>query len=413
MLVPLLPAAGIVSVLCVFLFWRMLKEKHYKTLFHSTKQENEKLENEIENFRKDNVHLEKQVTKLTTQSENQQSMQKQFEERFKNLSQEILDSKSKKFEAEAQKNISNLLLPLKEKIESFQTKVESTYVEHSKEQHSLKEQIRNLCEVHSELKNETRHLSKTLKGDVKAQGQWGEMILSTILEASGLKENEHYSTQGKEFQMKDEQGHLQKPDVIIKLPDEKQIVIDSKVSLTHYEKFISSDSDEQKKMYLEQFIKSIRTHSTQLSEKKYQFSEHLNTPEFVLMFFPIEGAFSLALQKDRSIFEFCWNQSIIIVSPTTLLATLKTVESIWKREKLNRNTIEIALASGMLYDKFTSFTRDLDNIGDHLKKAENSYSSAVNKLSTGKGNIVSKLEKIKKMGARTSKEMPKKFLSGH
>lgn len=382
----------------------------YKTLINKEQEERNKLEEEIKTLRANYLHAEKKLSELSSEKKSTDLIQTQFSDHFKNLSQEILYNKSKLFRIEAEKNIANLLNPLKEKIQSFQTKVEETYSQESRERFSLKEKIRELCQVHERLEEETKHLSQALKGDVKAQGQWGEIILSTLLEASGLKEGEHYIIQGKDLKLENEEGKRQKPDVIIKLPDDKHIIIDAKVSLSHYERFIVSPSEKEKQSHLAQFISSLRTHVTQLSKKQYSSSQILNTPEFVLMFFPIEGAFSLALQSDPTIFQFSWDHSIVIVSPTTLLATLKTVESIWKREKQNRNAIEIALASGRLYDKFTLFTEDLLQIGNSLKKAEDSYQQALQKLHNGKGNIISKLEKIKQLGAKTSKQIPKNLL---
>ena len=400
----------------LFIGWLIaeLKKKttlvKYKTLINKEQEERNKLEEEIKTLRTNYLHAEKKLSELTSEKKNTELIQTQFSDHFKNLSQEILYNKSKLFRIEAEKNIANLLNPLQEKIKSFQTKVEETYSQESRERFSLKEKIRELCQVHERLEEETKHLSQALKGDVKAQGQWGEIILSTILEASGLKEGEHYITQGRDLKLENEEGKRQKPDVIIKLPDDKHIVIDAKVSLSHYERFIVSDSEKEKQSHLSQFISSLRTHVAQLSKKQYSSSQTLNTPEFVLMFFPIEGAFSLALQSDPTIFQFSWDHSIVIVSPTTLLATLKTVESIWKREKQNRNAIEIALASGRLYDKFTLFTEDLLQIGNSLKKAGDNYQQALQKLHIGKGNIISKLEKIKQLGAKTSKQIPKNLL---
>lgn len=405
---------GLAGVLIGWLFTELKKKTsliEYKTLINKEQEERNKLEEEIKILRTKYLHSEKELSELISEKKNKKLIQDQFSDHFKNLSREILDNKSKLFQIEAEKNISSLLDPLKERIQSFQTKVEETYNRESRERFSLKDKIRELCHVHERLEEETKHLSQALKGDVKAQGQWGEIILSSILEASGLKEGEHYITQGKNLKLEDEEGKRQKPDVIIKLPENKHVIVDAKVSLSHYERLITSNVEKEKQLYLSQFISSLRTHVTQLSKKKYSSSQTLNTPEFVLMFFPIEGAFSLALQSDPNIFQFSWNHSIVIVSPTTLLATLKTVESIWKREKQNRNAIEIAIASGRLYDKLTLFTEDLLQVGNSLKKAEESYQQALQKLHNGKGNIISKLEKIKTLGAKTSKQIPKNLLS--
>ena len=379
-------------------------------LLNTSKEENHKLSAENQTLRDKYMVAEKKISELSAKQNLNQELQKQFGDHFKNLSQEILENKSKQFQTQATENLSQLLNPLKDKLQDFQKQVKNTYDNESRERFSLKEKIQELCGVHEQLTKETTHLSKALKGDVKAQGHWGEVILDQILSASGLKENEHYTTQGQGLKLKDEEGKRQKPDVLIHLPDKKHIIIDAKVSLTHYERFITSSSEEEKQKNLSLFTDSLRSHVKQLNEKQYSQSQKLNTPEFVLMFFPIEGAFSLALQSDPEIFQFSWDHSIVIVSPTTLLATLKTVESIWKREKQNRNATEIASASGRLYDKFSSFAKDLLEIGSNLKRAENSYTSALQKLNTGKGNIVSKLEHIKQLGAKTSKQIPPEWI---
>ena len=406
---------GFTGLIIGWLFFADPKKKRAliesQTLLKKLMEETKKQEEEIKDLHEKYLQAEKKLSQLSGEKQNRETLQNQFTDHFKNLSQEIIENKSKQFQIQAEKNLSTLLNPLTEKIQSFQKKVEDTYDRESRERFSLKDKIKELCDVHDRLKAETIHLAQTLKGDVKAQGQWGELILSTILESSGLKENEHYITQARGLPLTDEEGKRQKPDVIINLPDNKHIIIDSKVSLKHYEQFIVSDSEEEKNTYLSQFISSLRSHVKQLSKKQYSMTDIVNTPDFVLMFFPIEGAFSLALQSDPKIFQFSWDHSIVIVSPTTLLATLKTVESIWKRENQNRNAREIAKASGLLYDKFTSFTEDLTQIGSNLKKAENSYSQALQKLHTGKGNIVSKLEKIKQLGAKTSKKISDTLLS--
>ena len=381
-----------------------------QTLLNQITEEKQEQDKEVQKLRADNVQLEKSLSSLKAEQKSWHSLQEQSKEHFKNLSQEILSVKSQQFHTQATQDIQRLLNPLKEKVEGFQKKVEETYHHESRERFSLKNEIKALCDVHEKQTTETQRLSKALKGDIKAQGQWGEMILSAVLSASGLKENEHYTTQGKSFNLKDEEGKRQKPDVIVKLPDNKHIVIDSKLSLTHYEQFISASTEEQKQLYVSQFTASLRTHILDLHKKQYNLSSSLNTPDFVLMFFPIEGAFSLAMQSDPKLFAFSWDRSIVIVSPTTLLATLKTVESIWKRDKQNKNAIEIAEVSGALYDKFTLFTESLSEVGDCLKKAENSWITARDRLKTGRGSIVSKLEKIKHLGAQAKKQIPENLL---
>ena len=251
---------------------------------------------------------------------------------------------------------------------------------------------------------ETINLTRALKGDVKAQGNWGEIVLEKILENSGLREGEEYISQGRNLKLKDETGKAQKPDIIVNLPDHKKIIIDSKVSLTHYERYVSSESDS-REIELKSFIESITGHLKDLSSKSYQLNDKLLSPDFVLMFFPIEGAFSLALQKDPKIFQWAWERSIIIVSPTTLLATLKTVHSIWRQEKSNKNAQLISQESGKLYDKMAIFLEDMHKVGDSIKKTESIYQQAYSKLSTGRGNIISRLDKIKTLGAKAQKSI--------
>ena len=393
-----------------FRFYTRGSQIEQAVLLKHEKEKTDQLQDDLEKLRNLYIDSEKRNAELTAEKNNHKNWKEQFSNHFKNLSQEIIDNKSKQIQTQSEKNLLILLNPLKETIHSFKTQVEEIYGKESRERFSLKDKIHELCEVHGRLKEETRHLTKTLKGDVKAQGQWGEMILNTVLQASGLLENEHYITQAKGLSNINDQGKRQRPDVIIKLPDNKHIVIDAKVSLTHYERFINSDSKDEKNIHLSQFIGSIKSHVRQLSEKQYHLVESLNTLDFVLLFFPIEGAFSLALQSQPDIFNYCWKHSIVIVSPTTLLATLKTVASMWKREKQNRNAVEVAKLSGLLYDKFVSFTSDIEQIGSNLKKAEDSYYSAYQKLSSGQGNIVSKLERIKKLGARTNKQISSRWL---
>ena len=346
---------------------------------------------------------EEKITKITAEASHRQEGVSDY---VKNLSQEVIDKKYQHFQHLTEQNLTKILNPLRENLKVFQKKVEDTYSQESRERFALKESIKELSLAHAKLEGEAQSLTQALKGDVKAQGGWGEMILSAILKNSGLVENEHYITQGRDLNLKDEDGKRQKPDVIIKLPDKKHLVIDAKVSLTHYEQFISSDHSSEKTKYLSLFLKSLRIHVNQLSEKTYYLADSIDAPDFTMMFFPIEGAFSLALQNDRGLFDYSWRRSIVIVSPTTLLATLKTVDSMWKRDKQNRHAMEIASMGGTLYDKFVSFAKDMETIDSSLEKARHNYKTAFSKLYTGPGNIVSKLDKIKMLGARATKQIP-------
>jgi DNA recombination protein RmuC len=257
------------------------------------------------------------------------------------------------------------------------------------------------------MSEEAENLTKALKGDTKVMGSWGEFVLESILEKSGLVKDDHYTVQES---FTDESGKRLRPDVIIKLPDKKSIIIDSKVSLVAYEKYSSAETETEREKAIKEHIISIRGHIKGLSAKDYQNIEDLNPPDFVLMFIPVEPAFSLAAQKDPSVFNEAFDRNIVIVSPSTLLATLRTIENIWRRENQNKNAIEIARQSGALYDKFVGFIEDLNDIGKRLEQSQESYRKAVNKLYDGQGNIVRRIESIKELGAKASKSLPDKLL---
>ncbi len=381
----------------------LLQEERKKTLH---------LEQQLEELRGKYLLAQKQISELSTQQQNQKNFDKQLRVQFEHLSQSILDKKSQQLQELSSEGVKQLLTPLNDTLHRLKTQVEETYTRHSQEQYSLKEKIRELCEVHGKLDQETKNLTQALKGDVRVQGRWGEVVLLKVLESSALVEGEHFFVQGRGLKAKNLVGQLQKPDVVVLLPEKKHIVIDAKVSLKHYEEFISSPDTEQKQQSLSRFIHSIKEHVRHLSGKQYHLSEAFSTPDFVLMFFPIEGAFSLALQNQPDIFQFAWEKEIVIVSPTTLLATLKTVASLWKIEKQNKNVFEIARLSGRLYDKFASFLSNMSDIGTQLKKAEASYSQACNQINSQSGGdcMISQMEKIKHLGAKTHKQIPDLWL---
>ena len=389
------------------------------------KTENLQLKSENEAQRQNNYEVQKlaaiaqkETELLKDQIEQRKQEVSQLEEKFKsqfeNLAQKIFEEKQQKWGVESSRNIKELLDPLKEKISQFQIKVENTYRDESRERFALKKEIERIVQTNEQMSLEAQNLTKALRGDVKAQGNWGEVILQRLLEVSGLREGQEFTTQGRQMKLQSEEGKRQQPDVIVNLPDNKHLIIDSKVSLTHYENFVSAEDIEDKEKWLKQFQASIYAHVENLSGKKYQYNQKLVTPEFVLLFFPIEGAFSLAIQNDPKLFTFAWEKSIVIVSPTTLLATLKTIASIWKQEKQNRNALKIARESGLLYDKFVGFMTDLEKIGESIKRADNHYNDAFNKLRTGKGNIIGKVENLKTLGAKTSKKIDEQhFMEEH
>lgn len=345
--------------------------------------------------------------KLSEQKRELEELQSRFAKEFENLANRILEEKSQKFAEQNKSNLDNILIPLQDKIREFEKRVNEVYVNETKERASLAEQIRNLHELNQQMSKEANNLTRALKGDSKTQGSWGEFILESILEKSGLLKDREYAVQQT---VKSEDGKNLRPDVIVNLPENKSMVIDSKVSLTAYEHFTSSDEESEKVRYLKDHINSIRNHIKRLSPKEYQNLYGLTSLDFVLMFIPIEPAFALAVQNDPGIFYEAFEKNIVIVSPTTLLATLRTIASIWKQEKQNTNALEIAKQSGELYDKFVGFVEDLISLGNNLKQTKDNYDKAMNKLVEGRGNLVGRVENIKQLGANTTKSIPDSLL---
>ena len=341
--------------------------------------------------------------KLEVQKKEVDEIQKRFIAEFENLSSKILDEKSKKFTEQNKTNLDVILNPLKERIKEFELKVEQTYKVESAERNSLKGEIKSLIELNKQISEEANNLARALKGDTKKQGNWGEVILERILERSGLTKGSEYEMQ---WSTTNEEGRRIQPDVVIFLPDEKHIVIDAKVSLIAYEAMVNAVTDEEREKYLKEHLLSVRTHIKNLSEKNYFTSPDISSPDFVLIFMPIEPSFGIAVQADAELFNYAWDKKIVLVSPSTLLATLKTVSAIWKHEKQTRNAIEIARVGGALYDKFYNFVKDLKIIGEKINAAQQSHQDAMNKLSDGSGNIIRKVEELKRLGAKSTKDIP-------
>lgn len=345
--------------------------------------------------------------KLAEQKKDMEDLQKRFKDEFENLANKILEDKSKKFTEQNKEKLEQLLNPLSKQITEFKERVETTHLEDAKAQASLKQQIIGLTELNQKMTQEADNLVKALKGQTKTQGNWGEMILERILEKSGLRKDFEFEVQKS---MKAEDGRRLQPDVVVRLPDQKNIVIDSKVSLNAYEAFSSAEEENDRNQALQRHILSVRNHVKELGEKSYEKLYEINTPDFVLMFIPIEPAFSLALQNQPDLFNEAFEKNIVIVSPSTLLATLATINSVWKQEYQNRNAQEIAKQGGSLYDKFVGFVEDLQKIGDRIGQAQNSYDDAMNKLRTGRGNLIGRVERIRKLKADVSKQIPKELL---
>jgi len=324
-------------------------------------------------------------------------------QQFKHLANEIFESKTKRFEENSQERLQLLLKPFREQISSFSKQTEERFVKENSERAVLHKELSRLRELNEQITQDAKNLTNALKGENKTQGNWGEIVLERILEESGLREGMEYETQGS---FKGEEGNTLRPDVIIHLPQEKDIVIDSKVSLVAYERFMSAESPEEKESALKQHLTSINTHIKGLSEKKYEKLEGIHTLDFILLFMPIEGAFLLALEQDGSFFSRAYEQNIMIVSPSTLLVTLRTIEHIWRTERQEQNAQEIARQAEALYDKFVAFVEDLNKIGDQIGKTQESYEKALNKLSTGKGNLLRRVETMKKLGLKPKKSLP-------
>ncbi|MGB5498578.1 MAG: DNA recombination protein RmuC [Maribacter sp.] len=365
--------------------------------------EKEQLGNEIVRYQADLEHL---ALKNKEQKGEVEQLQEKFTKEFENLANKILDEKSTKFTEQNQKNIKNILSPLQEKIKTFEDKVEKSQKESISMHSALKEQLLNLQSQNLKITQEAENLTKALKGDSKMQGNWGELVLERVLEKSGLEKDREYSVQ-QSFTLED--GTRVLPDVIIHLPDGKKMVVDSKVSLTDYERYINTEGDLQEK-FLKDHISSIRKHVDQLSAKKYEDLYEMESPDFVLMFIPIEPAFAIAINQDTSLYNKAFEQNIVIVTPSTLLATLRTIDSMWNNEKHQRNAIEIARQAGALYDKFEGFVADLTKVGKKMDEAKIEYKGAMNKLVEGRGNLVVSVEKLKKMGAKAKKSIPEPIL---
>lgn len=379
----------------------------------------ESLKAERDNLSLENINqvamLEKEKTinlnlseKLHNQKAELEEIQKKFTTEFENIAGKILKRNSEEFTLANRKNIGEVLDPLKEKINLFEKKVEDTYQKGLRDQTDLRAELKKLYELNNRISEEAGNLTKALKGDMKKQGNWGEVVLERILERSGLNEGE----QGYHVQYTDntEDGKRIQPDVVINLPDNKHIIIDSKVSLVAYERAVNATSDEELAKHIKDHLISLKTHIKGLSEKHYQTARRLNSPDFVLLFIPVEASFSLAVREDQELFSYAWDQKVVIVSPTTLLATLRTIASIWQQENQTRNAMEIARQGGALYDKFVNFIADMEKLGNNLRLSNNSYKDAMNKLSEGRGNLVRSTERLRELGARTTKQISQNLL---
>ncbi len=376
---------------------------------------------ERENIRKDKDNLQISLTqktvalannelKLTENKKEIEKLQEKFTTEFENLANKILEEKSVKFTEQNRENIKQILNPLQEKIHLFEQKVEATNKENIERHTVLGEHLKSLHQQNIKISNEANNLAKALKGDSKTQGNWGELILERVLEKSGLEKGREYELE-KSFNVNQDGKQRLRPDVIIHLPDNKKMIVDSKVSLTAYDRFVNTDDEIERAQFLKEHINSLNRHISQLSEKKYEDLYEIESPDFVLLFVPIEPAFAIATNHDNQLYSKAFEKNIVIVTPSTLLATLRTIDSMWNNSKQQKNAIEIARQAGALYDKFEGLISDLTKIGKKMDEAKSGYKDAMNKLVDGRGNLIISVEKIKKLGAKTKKSLPEAFLN--
>ncbi|MCW3125523.1 MAG: polymerase [Bacteroidetes bacterium] len=377
-----------------------------KTETAQERNKSEDLQIKLATLQNENTNV---IQRLSEQKIQLEDLQAKFTKEFENLANRILDDKSKKFTEQNETQLKSILDPLRDRIQNFEKRVNETHNESEKERSALREQLRIMADMNKRMSDEALNLTKALKGDSKKQGNWGELILEKVLEKSGLTKGREYDVQ-QSFTLED--GSRLQPDVIVHLPDGKNIIVDSKVSLVAYERYISSADDDKiiHEVHLKEHINSMRMHVKGLSGKSYQNLYGIGSPDFVLLFIPIESAFSLAISHDNEMFNDAFEKNVVLVSPTTLLATLRTISNVWKLEDQTQNAIEIARQGGDLYDKFVAFVEDLIKVGKLMDDSKKSYSEAMNKLYDGKGNLINRAEKMKKLGVKANKQLPQGLL---
>ena len=353
-----------------------------------------------------NSEMDSLETKLREQKLEVEKLQEKFTNDFEVLANKILESKSEKFTKQNKENIDGILKPLQEKIEKFEKKVDDSHKESIDRHAMLRQQIIGLKELNEQMSKEATNLTKALKGDSKMQGNWGELVLERVLEKSGLEKDREYFMQNA---FTNEEGKRVLPDVVLHLPDNKKMIIDSKVSLVAYERFVNEEEDDLRSQFLKEHINSLKKHIEQLSAKNYQDIYKIESPDFVLLFVPIEPAFAVAINHDNNLYNWAFEKNIVIVTPSTLLATLRTIDSMWNNEKQQQNALEIATQAGRLYDQFVNLTDDLLKVGNQLNTVKGSYDSTMKKL-TGKGNLLTRVERLKKLGSKASKQINEKLL---
>ncbi|NNJ56248.1 MAG: DNA recombination protein RmuC [Bacteroidia bacterium] len=412
-IISLLVGVGVTALLL-----HSLVIKKYKVLETDLKDQNRIKENELIDERKTREQLNSELiatksdlnhthTRLLEQKEELENLNLKLSKDFENIANKVVYHNSKVMQEKHEEKLMAMLNPFKDKIENFERKVDETHKENIKENQSLKEQINHLKDLNKSMSDEARNLTSALKGDKKLQGDWGEHKLERILQAAGLEKEIHYR---KQVNLKDENNNNFRPDYIIYLPDDKNLIVDSKVSLVAYERFYNSENLDDGKQQIALHVKAIKDHITSLSNTNYSELLGINSPDYVIMYMPIEAALGLAMTEDTGLFEFALSKNIVLVSNNTLLATLKTVSFIWRQDMQNKNAIEIARQGGALYDKFVGFVETLIGVGKKMNDAKDGYDKAMNQLTDGTGNLVRRTEQLKKLGIKTSKALPEKLI---
>ena len=426
---------SIIAVLAVILLISMSKHSKQKEESGRISQENIRLETELQNSKKSETKLQQEKAdceskmkamdnsnrtlsvengrlkeQIRMTQEDSVRLQKESENRFNILAQKILEEKSKTFKESNESRLTEILTPLKENIESFKKEINDKYIKDHTERTQLQEHIKQLQEMNDSISKEAKELSQALRGNTKIQGDWGEMILQTILEKSGLREGDNFVIQATKDEnnetLKNEKGGQLRPDVILKMPDGRHLIIDSKTSLTNYVNNVNAETTEDQKNYLKLHIASVKKHIDELKDKKYQ-DYVKQSGNFVMMFIPNEGAYIAAMQTDPDLWQYAYENRVTIISPTHLISTLKLIHQIWQHDKQTKNAVDIATESGKLYDKFVLFVESLGKIGKSIEDSQKSYEDAMKRLSTGSGNLIGRVEKLKEMGAKASKSLPK------
>ncbi|MCC4269270.1 DNA recombination protein RmuC [Marinobacter nauticus] len=358
-------------------------------------------------LREQQVTLDKERRSASEKLELLEKNRDALKQEFENLANRIFEQKSERFSQQSKTSLDSLLNPFRDQLQDFRKRVEDVYTTETRDRQALRSEIKSLQELNRQITEEAANLTRALKGDKKIQGNWGELILERVLERSGLRKGVEYETQGS---YRDEDNQLLRPDVIVHLPDQRNLVIDSKVSLVAYQQWVTADQEEERAAALKQHVEAVRNHIRALSEKDYSQLNGLHSPDFVLLFMPIEPAFVAAFQQDENLFAEAFERKIIVVTPTTLLATLRTIENIWRYERQSQNARRIADRAGAVYDKLRVFVEAMEKLGSQLHTAQGTYDNAMNTLTRGRGNLISQANRFVELGVRVKKELPKSIV---